>query len=484
MKLKKNVLHAVPLVLIFGIIGTYIAANLPVSKEKPASAEGASLAMKIEGDLNYEITPEVGGTYAEKTLGITVNTNNPYGYSLMMTTKGATEAKVAGQENGIKTVDKEYLKTEMPINSWGYNVGGDKLLPIPDEDKVVTLAQKNTAVENSKTDVTFGTKVAPSLKSGDYSATLEFIAIADGPCVGFYCISKMQEMTPAICDATPTPKAEAIAVTFRYTGKTDKIPRTILEDTRDGKKYLVSKYADGKCWMSQNLDLRLDPAKKLTNADTDLNSISEWTPDAKTQTLPYEVYRKNVEEGKWEFESNFDPDDSDKSFAPEEKMYLKDGKYLSKTPSKNDGTSDWEKIGAYYGNNAAKAGFNKRDAILHPDRGSDQMLWNDMVTTTDSICPKGWRLPARINENQNDFFGMIKSHYGEKTVYPGLFGKKFGFGRSDVVYGGGEKSSFWNSEAEVNTHYDIYNPYSTVIYDSKIEYGYGDGLASIKCVAR
>ena len=119
MKLKKNVLHAVPLVLIFGIIGTYIAANLPVSKEKPASAEGASLAMKIEGDLNYEITPEVGGTYAEKTLGITVNTNNPYGYSLMMTTKGATEAKVAGQENGIKTVDKEYLKTEMPIKSWG-----------------------------------------------------------------------------------------------------------------------------------------------------------------------------------------------------------------------------------------------------------------------------------------------------------------------------------------------------------------------------
>ena len=47
----------------------------------------------------------------------------------------------------------------------------------------------------------------------------------------------MQEMTSTICaDAAENDTAQ-------------------LTDTRDGKKYWVTKLADGNCWMTQNLDL-------------------------------------------------------------------------------------------------------------------------------------------------------------------------------------------------------------------------------------
>ena len=51
-----------------------------------------------------------------------------------------------------------------------------------------------------------------------------------------------------------------------------------LEDSRDGKKYIVRKLADGNCWMVQNLDLDLQDNIQLTAADTDLNSKSSWVP--------------------------------------------------------------------------------------------------------------------------------------------------------------------------------------------------------------
>ena len=54
-----------------------------------------------------------------------------------------------------------------------------------------------------------------------------------------------------------------------------------LKDTRDGKRYLVRRLADGNCWMVQNLDLEIYEGMTLSAADTDIqgtesNPRDEW----------------------------------------------------------------------------------------------------------------------------------------------------------------------------------------------------------------
>ena len=72
-------------------------------------------------------------------------------------------------------------------------------------------------------------------------------------------ISTMQEMTPEICSGTTTPSSNYGA------------PSAKLTDTRDGKTYWVSKLADGKCWMTQNLSLGdAEAGYTLTPSNTDI----------------------------------------------------------------------------------------------------------------------------------------------------------------------------------------------------------------------
>ena len=75
----------------------------------------------------------------------------------------------------------------------------------------------------------------------------------------------MQGMTSAICSAV------------------DAGAESQLRDIRDGKYYWVSKFADGRCWMTQNLDLDLSTDVALTPADSDVSS--NWTPEYTTATI-------------------------------------------------------------------------------------------------------------------------------------------------------------------------------------------------------
>ena len=69
---------------------------------------------------------------------------------------------------------------------------------------------------------------------------------------------------------------------------------TTATDTRDGKTYSVARLADGNIWMTQNLDLNLSSDRALTSDDTDLNTVSSYTPETTSSTLEwassYEIY--------------------------------------------------------------------------------------------------------------------------------------------------------------------------------------------------
>jgi uncharacterized protein (TIGR02145 family) len=388
MKIEKKLIHTLPLTVIVGISGlAFVGASIPAN-EQVAKAETEGISMSIAGDLALEITPEVGGTYAEKTINVAVSTSNENGYTLLF----ESSSDVAESENGgIASVTRPYSIDNMPVNSWGYYVGTNNIImPIPSRNTITTLAETDGPALNSRTDVTVGVKVDPTLKSGDYESSLIFTALAnEGDCGdGFFCIKTMQEMTPTVCEATTTPYSSATEVVYEYTTDRNYIPRTTLRDTRDGKTYLVSKFSDGNCWMSQNLALELSSSKTLTSSTTALHSISSWRPTNNTVT--------NAND----FEGDILEDHSYKSST----KYLRDGYMPNSTASTSDGKSEWESVGVHYNWIAATAGTGR----------SLYQNGYDNRATYDSICPRGWHLPERYYVSSFGYrneFSILASEY-------------------------------------------------------------------------
>ena len=150
---------------------------------------------------------------------------------------------------------------------------------------------------------------------------------------GIYTISNMQQMNPNICKANTTPLATATMLDTdgSHHGDPNYVPTKTLTDTRDNNTYTISKLADGKCWMTQNLRII---NKTITSADSDV--INNYL-------IP--VSSKN----------GFNSDDSSSSYIDPD-------------------------YGGYYTWYAATA-----------STGTYSMSSGE---ATSSICPKNWRLPT------------------------------------------------------------------------------------------
>ena len=131
----------------------------------------------------------------------------------------------------------------------------------------------------SSTATTADTNYAPgktiSLTSSSPTRTL--YAVWEKPLFGG--ITTMQEMTSDICTASAIGDSET------------------LKDTRDNNTYTVTKLADGKCWMTQNLRL---VNKTLTSSDSNVNAnftipfSASWTD---TSTTGNHAYYKDTDYG-------------------------------------------------------------------------------------------------------------------------------------------------------------------------------------------
>lgn len=236
------------------------------------------------------ITPTDTGTFASDKLVTRVYTNSAEGYQLklqdedtdnaMLHANASVVSKISALNAVVSGVDN--LGAGFPTNSWGYALGefsgaGSKLdfagVPTTAE-AAATLAQTNTLLPDGYEDTTttFGVKADLILVAGTYEDKVVFTASInlDDPepdtpeKEAFYTITKMQEMTPAVCASVATPAAS----------DTD-VPKTTLIDERDGKSYTVRKLADGNCWMGGYMTYNLKPDDTFTPADTDVQS--NWT---------------------------------------------------------------------------------------------------------------------------------------------------------------------------------------------------------------
>ncbi|MBR0465206.1 InlB B-repeat-containing protein [Candidatus Saccharibacteria bacterium] len=282
-----------------------------------------------------------------------------------------------------------------------------------------------------------------------------------------------------------------------------------LTDKRDGKTYTVSKLADNKCWMTQNLDLDIggEGTAMLTSENTNLttsgsgayvvgyktnNGTVLWIPLDKAMPSGRPISGTTVTG--WEDKYNFPvAAEGGDVYAYTSGSDSDDTVYesLSACTSASHSATDCKHyhIGNYYNWNAAVASNNTTS------------LATQYTTAENDICPKGWRLPIGASSAtasaETREFGQLFLSSGvtgtiDATAYAdGGFNKvranPLFFVRGGGVFGSSLSSSgnngyYWSSS--VGSTYSAYYVNFSSSYVYSAYNGYRRPGQSLRCMVR
>lgn len=119
-----------------------------------------------------------------------VSTNNETGYTLTMTSQAASAAMVSEDTSrtiapisGTDVTTASWRSNASLNNQWAFSIGSnDAYNPVVGSgDTASELNTTSAAINDSTTDVVFGTKVDESLPAGSYTNTVIFSAVANAP---------------------------------------------------------------------------------------------------------------------------------------------------------------------------------------------------------------------------------------------------------------------------------------------------------------
>ena len=400
-----------------------------------SSLTPSSWGMKLAPGTGTGLNPETGASIATTPPTIVNNYDNynivPSSYTLVASRASGTNMTIDTDITGsyFTTTYDVYASSVQPAGTYNGKVKYLMVHPISDH-----------------TTITFEDAFARAGKQP--------IAISSGT---YY---KMQDMTSDICSQ----------VAYDTT--------TELVDIRDNKPYYVTKLKDNHCWMTQNLDLDLDPAKPLTSNDTDLTDHSLT--------------------GAYADDYNYDPNTGITTWTPERKTidfqntivtgWVKDNSNpysASKTDSTETGHAS---LGNYYNWTAAIASNNSSSL-------TQDTISNITNNPKNSICPKGWRLPTISSQSEtvasstNEFARLNYLYNENKTntdagliISPLWF--VLGANHRDIDKIGILDANYWSSTNNSNNYayYLNFTPsrVTTNAYSSSLGRSFG---FSLRCLA-
>ena len=288
--------------------------------------------------------------------------------------------------------------------------------------KVAEYSSAATATVGSSLYTTYAAYIAPNQPAGTYTGQVKYVLVhpsssAPGTTEGGYTMQNV--------------------ASWKGTLVTGESVRAV--DARDGKAYWVTKLADGNIWMTQNLDLELGGNDTngnpivFTSENTDLNTstvnadgtgatlagysldsstgVITWTPVASATTA---ATITNFASGN---PANSVTGWSNEYYIP---YYAEGGsnymvKGANKTASECASMTGMSEsicahyhIGNYYNFTAAVA-LNNSASSVSSDFIADKYVMNN------SICPKGWRLPNGLTDNNgttvmSDYNALFKAY--------------------------------------------------------------------------
>ena len=342
------------LFLIFGftilsIFAPIFGSNATNNSTQELAAEvNPVISLSAPTELSFNINPTAAGVFDSKELKVNISTNAIKGYELYFSSEDEQTNMKHTTPSITQSISSTFTgsltSTNMQNNTWGYSLNNTDFKSIPKKTEQVKLKDLNTyptPAERTQS-IYFGVKADTTLPSGTYEKNVIFTAVAHAnppkPQKTLHSISAMQQMTPAICTATTTPNITATQLDTdgSHHGDPNYVPTKTLVDTRDNNTYTVSKLADGRCWMTQNLRII---NKTITPTDSDV-------------TANYTIPASST--------SGFNSFDTSNAYVDSD--------------------------GGFYTWYTATAGT-----------GTYSMSSGN---TTVSICPKGWRLPTGGNSGE------------------------------------------------------------------------------------
>ena len=309
-----------------------------------------------------------------------------------------------------------------------------------------------------------------------------------------------------------------------YMQEVDKWKNTIaLEesvqaiDMRDGKKYWVTKLKDGHIWMTQNLDLDIGGANTapLNSNNTDISTSASgsgvytdgytendgvwtWSPVSTAITSNYHISGTTVSPA-WATNNYTTPYSAEggDTYYYTSNTTADDTRFNSLQACKDASHTEDECkryfVGNYYNWTAAIASNNSSN--IGSTAGE---------IASNSICPKGWRLPnASQTDNVNNEFGRMLykaeitakasagNGYDSVGYTTGGFNKlrsnPYYFVRSGLINGGilsnpGFEAGYWSST--VNSSTIAYRLDFTATSVNPANYGNRSLGWPVRCVAR
>lgn len=415
------------------------AADLTTTLASKTSAHLHSMiSLSVSNNIDIDLQPQAGGSLAVGSGDIIVATNNTTGYSVLLSTadhsnqlKPTNPSDKFSNQNGdyaIMPLQKaitsgQYISDAANLNTWGYAVTSGEpsnttvYTGLTDPTSNPIISTKSTT-RNDYYKLNIAVAADTNLPAGNYQNSLVISAVTNpAELHGFDQIDYMQEMTAAIC-------ADA------EIGATKQ-----LVDRRDNNVYWVTRLKDGNCWMTQNLALELSTDQALTAADTDLNSKEEWTPTSSTNAvkLANGVNGGNGIERQYSWAlpksviakpnsviycNSFYSDDNPAEICSEGIVDVSNDDWLPIFTAQNDSLGNFTAVdqtnrtydphyltGNYYAWSVATAGSVDTN-----------LTYNDQ--TPDSICPKGWRLPAASKHYKDPDTNLLNKPLDqEKSFY-------------------------------------------------------------------
>ena len=382
------------------------------------------ISISAPDEVRVSLEPTQLGKFESQEVKVNIFTNAISGYELYFSSYDE-DTNLKHVNNAItRTIPSsfsgELTPATMANNTWGYSLNNTSFKAVPKHSIQAKLKDLKTYPSGADLvqSVYLGVKANSEIPSGVYTKRLIFTALAHENPNNFFSIFRMQDMTSALCDTATTPVRTA--TTFdtdgSHHGDPNYVPTVTLTDTRDNNTYTVSKLADGKCWMTQNLRIA---GKTITPADS--NVTTSYTIPASSP-------------------SGFIAHDTSNAYV-----------------DSDGGLYNWYTATAGTGTQSMSSG-----------------------NTTNSICPKGWRLPTGGSSGE---FQTLYNNYNSLSALrssPVNLTLSGDVGNS-TPYGRGSYGRYWSSTAHSSGNaYLIYLAASNVYpaYNIGTYFGF-----SVRCVA-
>ncbi len=441
----------------------------PVSAEEQGTtatlALDSTVSITIPSTIEMDVAPTTSGTFTSTTSTLSITTNNPSGYDLYLSAADGDNVlrnenpSVQNTINTINPTANGVTSTTMSNNTWGYNLTlgetpADMIYNAVPKEGTTALSTSNSPA-NDTYSLTFGTKVDTNIASGTYSSEVIISAVAkpvlitinfngNGATSGSMSLIQVAVGGQVKLPANTYTKTDEVFTGWNtqadgggtsyddqatYTASTDPSESDLnvtlyaqwgpnvqymqnftnaqcqslasssnytVVDQRDNNEYTV-RYINGACWMTQNL--RLPGGTMLTTSDSNVT---------RNYTLP---------------------NSSTSGFTS------------STVANMYNGTDTT--YGAYYNYCAASAGT---------------VCYQTQANASQSICPKGWRLPTRT-----EFDGIASYSSAFSPVYSGYY--DYGSLRNTGSYGNWWSATAYDSNYQyvllynggsLGTGYDFY----------------------------